>query len=68
VRRAGNTTHFPYHPLPGKEAGLDALIDWRIEEVSHRRAPVDEVVRLQALYKGRYEGWNVRHFYERSCT
>jgi transposase len=48
-----------------EEAGLDGLIDRRIEEVSHRKAPVDEVVRLQALYKRRYEGWNVKHFYER---
>lgn len=48
-----------------EEAGLDGLIDRRIEEVSHRKAPVDEVVRLEALYKRRYEGWNVKHFYER---
>jgi len=48
-----------------EEAGLDGLIDRRIEEVSHRRAPVDEVVRLQTLYKRTYEGWNVKHFYER---
>lgn len=48
-----------------EEAGLDGLIDRRIEEVSHRKAPVDEVVRLQALYKERYEGWNVKHFHER---
>ena len=48
-----------------EEAGLDGLIDRRIEEVSHRKAPVDEVVRLEALYKGRYEGWNVKHFHER---
>jgi transposase len=48
-----------------EEAGLDGLIDRRIDEVSHRKAPVDEVVRLQMLYKRRYEGWNVKHFYER---
>jgi transposase len=48
-----------------EEAGLDGLIDRRIDEVSHRKAPVDEVVRLQALYKQRYDGWNVKHFYER---
>ena len=48
-----------------EEAGLEGLIDRRVEEVSHRKAPVDEVVRLQALYKHRYEGWNVKHFYER---
>ncbi|MFI4894632.1 MAG: ISNCY family transposase [Phycisphaerales bacterium JB058] len=48
-----------------EEAGLEGLIDRRNGEVSHRKAPVDGVVRLQALYKRRYEGWNVKHFYER---
>lgn len=48
-----------------EEAGLEGLIDRRIEDVSHRKAPVDEVVRLQTLYKERYDGWNVKHFYER---
>jgi transposase len=48
-----------------EEAGLDGLIDRRIEEVSHRRAPVDEVLGLQTLYERRYRGWNVKHFYER---
>lgn len=48
-----------------EEAGLEGLIDRRIDEVSHRKAPVDEVVRLEVLYKERYDGWNVKHFYER---
>ncbi|MEQ8801610.1 ISNCY family transposase [Haliea sp.] len=48
-----------------EEAGMEGLLDRRIEEVSHRRAPVDEVVRLEALYRTTYEGWNVQHFYER---
>ena len=26
-------------------------------------APVDEVVRTEALYRERYEGWTVKHFY-----
>ncbi len=26
---------------------------------------MDEVLRLEALYKQRYDGWNVRHFYGR---
>ena len=47
------------------EAGLDGLIDRRINEVSHRKAPVDEVLRLEALYRDHYEGWNVKHFYGR---
>jgi hypothetical protein len=24
---------------------------------------LDEVVRLEALYRGRYDGWNVKHFH-----
>lgn len=48
-----------------EEAGLDGLIDRRINEVSHRKAPTDEVLRLQALYRERYDSWNVAHFYER---
>ena len=46
-----------------EEEGLDGLIDKRLNEVSHREAPVDEVVRLEALYKERYDGWNVQHFF-----
>jgi hypothetical protein len=30
--------------------GLDGLIDKRLEQASHRRAPVDEVVKLVDLY------------------
>jgi transposase len=43
--------------------GLDALIDKRVNQVSHRRAAVDEVIALTTLYKGRYGGWNVKHFF-----
>lgn len=46
-----------------EEEGLEGLIDKRLNEVSHREAPVDEVVRLEALYKERYDGWNVQHFF-----
>lgn len=48
-----------------EEEGLDGLIDKRLEQVSHHRAPVDEVLALEALYRERYDGWNVQHFYER---
>lgn len=48
-----------------EEAGLDGLVDKRLAQVSHRKAPVDEVLRLEALYKERYDGWNVKHFFER---
>ncbi len=46
-----------------EEEGLEGLIDKRLNEVSHREAPVDEVVRLEVLYKERYDGWNVQHFF-----
>jgi transposase len=46
-----------------EEAGLDGLIDKRLSQLSHRRAPVDEVMTLTELYRSRYEGFNVKHFY-----
>lgn len=46
-----------------EEEGLAGLADKRMNQVSHRRAPVDEVVRLEAVYRERYDGWNVKHFY-----
>jgi transposase len=48
-----------------EEAGLAGLEDRRLNEVSHRKAAVDEVLRLEALYRERYDGWNVKHFMER---
>jgi transposase len=46
-----------------EEAGLEGLIDKRLEQVSHRRAPVDEVLALAERYRSRHLGWNVKHFY-----
>jgi transposase len=46
-----------------EDEGMDGLIDKRMHQVSSRRAPVDEVVRLEALYREQYDGWNVKHFY-----
>jgi transposase len=46
-----------------KEDGLDGLIDKRLNQVSQRRAPVDEVVRLVDSYCSRHQGWNAKHFY-----
>lgn len=45
------------------ENGLEGLIDFRINQVSHRRAPVDEVMALTDQYRRRHLGWNVKHFY-----
>jgi len=46
-----------------EEAGLEGLIDKRLEQVSHRRAPVNEVVALTERYRRRHESWNVKHCY-----
>lgn len=43
--------------------GLDGLIDRRIDQISNRRAPVDEVMALTELYQTRHSGWNVKHFH-----
>ena len=46
-----------------EEFDLAGLIDKRIEQISHRRAPVDEVMKFVAPYSTQYEGWNVKHFH-----
>ena len=46
-----------------EEDGLEGLYDRRLTQESHRRAPVDEVMSVQNLYRGRYQGFNVKHFY-----
>lgn len=46
-----------------EDEGLEGLIDRRLEQVSHRRAPVDEVLALTERYRSRHLGWNVKHFY-----
>lgn len=46
-----------------EDAGLEGLIDRRLGQVSQRRAPVDEVMRLTEQYRDRHGGWNVRHFH-----
>ena len=43
--------------------GLDGLIDRRLDLVSNRRAPVDEVMALTERYRSRHSGWNVKHFH-----
>jgi hypothetical protein len=49
--------------------GLDGLIDRRLDQVSNRRAPVDEVMALVDQYplghkyRNRHRGWNVKHFH-----
>jgi hypothetical protein len=43
--------------------GMEGLADKRLGQVSHRRAPVDEVIALADLYNPRYMGFTARHFY-----
>ena len=43
--------------------GLQGLIDRRLEQISNRRAPVDEVMALTEQYRSRHSGWNVKHFH-----
>ena len=45
------------------DGGLEALLDKRITQASHRLAPVDEVMALAERYRKRYIGWNARHFH-----
>jgi transposase len=46
-----------------EEMGVEGLSDKRLTQASYRRAPVDEVMGVADLYKNRYRGWNVKHFY-----
>ena len=46
-----------------EDNGLEGLIDKRIHQLSHRRAPVDEVVRLIDSYRKNHEGWNIKHYH-----
>jgi len=46
-----------------EEDGVEGLSDKRLTQVSHRRAPVDEVMQVLGTYRERYGGWNIRHFY-----
>ena len=43
-------------------SGIEGLIDLRLSQVSHKKAPVDEVMQLTELYRQRHYGWNAKHF------
>ena len=43
--------------------GAVALYDRRCQRPSRRKAPAPEVQRILRLYRERFLGWNVRHFY-----
>lgn len=45
------------------EQGMEGLVDRRLGQISHRSAPVDEIIALADLYNHRYQGFTVKHFY-----
>lgn len=38
-------------------------MDRHLGQISHRRAPVDEVMALSTSYRARHEGWSAKHYY-----
>src|SRR3989441_8739004 len=44
--------------------GYDGLFDRRRQTPSPKRAPLAEIQHLLALYRDRYQGFNVRHFHQ----
>ena len=46
-----------------EEESYEGLLDRRMNEVSRRRAPVDEVMQVVEQYREDHEGWNVRHYH-----
>jgi transposase len=46
-----------------ERGGTVALYDRRCLRPSRRQAPAGEVQRILRLYRERFRGWNVRHFY-----
>lgn len=55
-----------FHRLRSRflEEGLEGLRDRRVGRVSPRRASDDEMEEVSRLYRDRYKGFSVRHFYE----
>jgi transposase len=46
-----------------EDEGLDGMIDKRLNQISHRRVSMDEVMKLVDRYRSRHEGWSAKHFY-----
>jgi transposase len=44
--------------------GYEGLVDMRRGRPSPRRTPVEEIERILELYRDRYPGFNVRHFFQ----
>jgi hypothetical protein len=54
---------FRRYLLRYEDKGMEGLIDQRLGQISHRSAPIDEVIALADLYNHRYQGFNAKHFY-----
>jgi transposase len=48
------------------EEGEAGLLDRRVGKLSVHRIGADEVERIVSLYRDRYAGWTVQHFYDRA--
>jgi transposase len=48
-----------------EEDGADGLVDRRMDRPSPKRAPADELRRMQTLYQQAYQGFTVKHFHEK---
>ncbi len=48
-----------------EEEGLEGLFDRRLNRPSHRKASEIEIKQLEDLYRNRYDGFNVRHFFRK---
>jgi transposase len=46
-----------------EDSGLEGLLDKRLSQASHRRAPVDEVFAVQEMYRKDHPDWNAKHFH-----
>ena len=46
-----------------EDDGIQGLIDKRLAQASHRRAPVDEVMQVTERYRRRHMGWNAKHYF-----
>jgi len=46
-----------------EDDGLQGLIDKRLAQASHRRAPVDEVMQVTERYRRRHMGWSAKHYF-----
>lgn len=44
--------------------GMDALLDKRLNQVSRRKAPADESLKLAQMYRASFANYNVRHFHQ----